>query len=324
MVPALTLGDISAARRMLVDKVVVTPTHELRSPALEQLLSPETRIFLKLELFQRTGSFKPRGALLNMLNLTRDELARGVTAISAGNHAVAVAYAAKVLGSNAKVVMIRTANPLRVALCRSYGAELELAEDAHAGFERAGQLELEEGRPLIHPFEGLRTAMGTATVGAELCEQAPELDAVIVPIGGGGLCAGVASAVKLFQPGCKVYGVEPTGADSMRRSFEAGEPRSIERVATIADSLGAPYAMPITFELCRRNVDELTLVTDEELRASMRLMQREAKLAVEPAGAAAMAALVGPLRAKLLGRRVGLIVCGSNIDTAGYARLVAE
>ena len=309
---------------MLVDKVVTTPTHELRSPLLEQLLSPETRVFLKLELFQRTGTFKPRGALLNMLNLTRDELARGVTAISAGNHAVAVAYAAKVLGSNAKVVMIKTANPLRVALCRSYGAELEFAEDAHAGFERVGHLELEEGRPLIHPFEGLRTAMGTATVGAEFCEQVPELDAVIVPIGGGGLCAGVASAVKLFQPRCKVYGVEPTGADSMRRSFEAGEPRSIERVATIADSLGAPYAMPITFELCRRNVDELTLVTDEELRAAMRLMQREAKLAVEPAGAAAMAALVGPLRPKLLGRRVGLIVCGSNIDTAGYARLVAE
>src|SRR6185295_15245456 len=121
--------------------------------------------------------------------------------------------------------------------------------------------------------------------------QVEQLDAVIIPIGGGGLCAGVASAFKLVQPRCRVYGVEPVGADSMHRSFAAGEPRSIERVDTIADSLGAPYAAPITFELCRRNVDELTLVTDDELRAAMRLMLRECKLAVEPAGAAAMAAL---------------------------------
>ena len=150
------------------------------------------------------------------------------------------------------------------------------------------------------------------------------LDAVIVPIGGGGLCAGIASAIKVIWPHCAVHGVEPTGADSMRRSFEAGEPRSIERVATIADSLGAPYAAPLTFELCRRNVDALHLVTDEELRAAMRLMLREAKLAVEPAGAAAMAALLGPLRHQLRGRRVGLIVCGSNIDAARYAQLISE
>jgi len=324
MVPALTLGDISAARRLLGERVITTPVHEWQGPAVAELLSAQTRVFLKLELLQRTGSFKARGALLNMLNLTRDELARGVTAISAGNHAVAVAYAARTLGSNARLVMIKTANPLRVELCRKYGAAVEFAENAHEGFERVGQIELEEGRPLIHPFEGLRTAMGSATLGYELCEQVANLDAVIVPIGGGGLCAGVSSAVKLLQPKCAVYGVEPTGADSMHRSFAAGEPRSIERVATIADSLGAPYAMPITFELCRRNVDELCLISDEEMRASMRLMQRECKLAVEPAGAAAMAALLGPLRPQLLGRRVGLIVCGSNIDSAGYARLIAE
>lgn len=324
VIPSLTLGDIQAARRLLGDRVITTPVHEWQGPAIAELLSAQTRVFLKLELLQRTGSFKARGALLNMLNLTRDELKHGVTGISAGNHAIAVAYAAQVLGSNAKIVMIKTANPLRVELCRKFGAELEFAENAHTGFERVTQIELEEGRPLIHPFEGLRTAMGTATVGFELCQQVESLDAVIVPIGGGGLCAGVASAVKLLQPKCAVYGVEPTGADSMRRSFEAGEPRSIERVDTIADSLGAPYAMPITFELCRRNVDELTLVSDDEMRASMRLMQRECKLAVEPAGAAAMAALLGPLRQKLLGRRVGLIVCGSNIDSATYARLIQE
>lgn len=319
---ALTLKDIESARRLLGDRVLTTPVQEWEGPSRAQFLGPRARVFLKLELLQRTGSFKARGALLNMLSLSREQLARGVTAISAGNHAIAVAYAAQVLGIHARLVIIKTANPLRVELSRKYGAEIELAEDAHAGFERVAQIEREEGRVLIHPFEGLRTATGTATLGLELCQQVESIDAVIVPIGGGGLCAGVASAVKLMQPHCRVYGVEPAGADSMHRSFAAGEPRAIERVATIADSLGAPYALPITFDLCRRNVDALALVTDEQLRDSMRLMQRECKLAVEPAGAAAMAALLGPLRAELTDRRVALVVSGSNIDSATYARLL--
>jgi len=322
MIPSLTLDEIRAARQQLGDRVVTTPVHEWEGSLRTDMLGPQTRVFLKLELLQRTGTFKARGALLNMLRLTPEELARGVTAISAGNHAVAVAYAAKALGINAKVVMIKTANALRVELCRNYGAEIEFAENAHIGFERVKQVEAEEGRAFIHPFEGIRTALGTATVGLEFCEQVQPLDAVIVPIGGGGLCAGVASAVKLSWPDCAVYGVEPTGADSMKRSLAAGEPRSIERVATIADSLGAPYAAPITFELCRRNVEDVVLVSDDELREAMRLMLREIKLAVEPAGASAMAALVGPLREKLRGRRVGLIVCGSNIDATSYARLI--
>src|SRR5690606_22963442 len=173
-----------------------------------------------------------------------------------------------------------------------------------------------------HPFEGRTTALGTATLGLELCEQLPALDAAIVPIGGGGLCAGVASAVKLLNPACEVFGVEPYGADSMYRSFEAGAPRSIERVATIADSLGAPYALPISFELCRRNVDALVRVSDDDLRAAMRFLHRNAKLAVEPAGAAATAALLGPLRERLGARRVALIVCGSNIDIETYSKLL--
>jgi len=322
MIASLTLDEIRTARQQLGDRVVKTPVHEWEGSLRAEMLGAQTRVFLKLELLQRTGTFKARGALLNMLRLTPEELARGVTAISAGNHAVAVAYAAQSLGVNAKVVMIKTANALRVELCRKYGAEIEFADNAHAGFERVKQVEAEEGRAFIHPFEGMRTALGTATLGLEFCEQVAPLDAVIVPIGGGGLCAGVASAVKLSWPDCAVYGVEPTGADSMKRSLAAGEPRSIERVATIADSLGAPYAAPITFELCRRTVEDVVLVSDDELRAAMRLMLREVKLAVEPAGASAMAALVGPLREKLRGRRVGLIVCGSNIDAATYAQLI--
>ncbi len=321
-IPALRLEDIRAARQLLGDRVVTTPVQEWQSHTIDEGLGPGARVFMKLELLQRTGSFKARGALLNLLRLTAEQRKRGVTAISAGNHAVAVAYAAQVLGVHAKVVMIKTANPFRVDLCRSHGAEIEFAPDAHIGFQRVAEIEKNESRALIHPFEGFGTATGTATLGLELCQQVEQLDAVIIPIGGGGLCAGVASAVKLMQPRCAVYGVEPVGADSMHRSFAAGEPRSIERVSTIADSLGAPFALPITFELCRRNVDDLVLLTDDELRAGMRLMQRECKLAVEPAGAAAAAAMLGPLRARLQGRRVALIVCGSNIDTATYARLI--
>jgi len=324
MVSPLTLDEIRLAAGQLADHVVRTPVHRLQSPEVERALGASTETWLKLELFQRTGTFKARGALLNVLALSADARKQGVTAVSAGNHAAAVAFAAATAGVSAKVVMFASANPLRVELCRSFGAEVVFAENAHAGFELAARLAQQEGRTLIHPFEGRTTALGTATVGLELCEQIPGLDAVIVPIGGGGLCAGIASAVKLLAPRCQVFGVEPEGADSMHRSFAAGEPQSIERVATIADSLGAPYALPISFELCRRNVDGLVRISDAEMRAAMRFLLRNAKLAVEPAGAAATAALLGPLKERLRDRRVGLIVCGSNIDAASHARLVGD
>lgn len=321
---ALTLREIRNAAEALDGRIRRTPVHELRTPESLAVWGAQTRVFLKLEVLQLTGTFKARGALLNALALSDEQRARGVTAISAGNHAIAVAFAAEAVGAAAKVVMIATANPLRVDLCRAYGAEVVFAPDGHAGFAAVKEIEARESRTLIHPFEGRLTALGAATLGWELCSQVEALDAVVVPIGGGGLCAGVASAVKLLAPGCRVYGVEPEGADSMHRSFAAGEPRAIERVSTIADSLGAPYALPFSFELCRRNVDELVKVSDAELRAAMRFLLRNAKLAVEPAGAAATAALLGPLRERCAGQRVGLIVCGSNIDEASYAKLIAE
>ncbi|HYY53364.1 MAG TPA: pyridoxal-phosphate dependent enzyme, partial [Myxococcales bacterium] len=225
----------------------------------------------------------------------------------------------RVLGTTAKVVMPRNANPARVEGCRAYGAEVVLVDDVHAAFARVKEIEAQEGRTFVHPFEGELTALGTATLGLELCAQAPDLDAVIVPIGGGGLCAGVASAVKQLSPRTQVFGVEPEGADTMHRSFRSGRPEAIDKVRTIADSLGAPHAAPYSFALCRRYVDELVLVDDDQLRAAMRLLFRAAKLAVEPAGAASTAALCGPLRTKLQGKRVALIVCGANIDAATFA-----
>jgi threonine dehydratase len=316
------LEDIRKARETLGDRVRETPVWRWQGRELSSLVGEETEVFLKLELFQYAGTFKPRGALLNMLALDSEALARGVTAVSAGNHAIAVGFAARSLGTSAKVVMIQTANPARVEACRAYGAELVMAEDAHSAFDEVHRIEREEKRAFIHPFEGERTVLGTATVGYELIHQAPNLDAVIVPIGGGGLCAGVATAVKLLNPACKVFGVEPEGADSMHRSFAAGEPASIDKVRTIADSLGAPHAAPYTFGLCRRYVDRLVKIDDEAMRRAMGLLFREMKLAVEPAGAAATAALCGPLREELMGRRVGVIVCGANIDPGTFGEQV--
>lgn len=320
--PRITLEDIRAARDLLGPRIRRTPVQPLSGPAVEAAFAPDTRALMKLELFQHTGSFKARSALLNALLLPEAERARGVCAISAGNHAIAVAFAASAVGTSAKVVMKADSNPFRIEQCRRYGAAIELVADVHVGFRRVQEIAEAEGRTLIHPYEGLRVASGTGTLGLEFLEQAPDLEAVIVPIGGGGLAAGVSSAVKLVNPACQVFGVEPFGADTMYRSFVSGKPEPIDKVRTIADSLGAPFALPISFALCRANIDDIVRVEDVELVGAMRFLLEHARLAVEPAGAAATAALLGPLRERLAGRRVGLIVCGSNIDAAGFARLI--
>jgi threonine dehydratase len=320
--PSLTLADIRAARSLLGDRIRTTPTLALRGPAIEAALPPGTQAVLKLELFQHTGSFKARGALVNALSLDADQRVRGICTISAGNHAIAAAFAARAVGASAKVVMKVGASPFRIAECRRYGGEVVLESDFHEAFKRVDEIRDREGRTLIHPFEGILTARGTGTLGLEFIEQVPDLDAVIIPIGGGGLAAGVSTAIRLAKPDCLIFGVEPFGADTMYRSFEKGSPQSIEKIETIADSLGAPYALPISYALCRASIDEIVRIRDEDMVAAMRFLLEHVRLAVEPAGAAATAALLGPLKERLGGRRVGLIVCGSNIDAATYSRLI--
>lgn len=322
-----TLADIRAARERLGARVVTTPVRELLDDAVAERLLPHTRVWLKEELFQRTGSFKPRGALTVMLELTPDELARGVTGVSAGNHAISLGYSARELGTTATVVMPRTANPYRIALCKELGATVELVDTVHAAFARVHEIVATEGRTFVHPYEGPRTALGTATVGLEFVEQVQQagdtLDAVIVAAGGGGLTGGVACAVKQLSPQTQVYVVEPYGADTMHRSFAAGSPQSIEKVQTIADSLGAPRCEPYSYALNRQFVDDVVLVSDEQIRDAMRLTFRAAKLVTEPAGSAALAALLYPLREQLAGKSVGLVVCGGNIDAATFCAQLA-
>ena len=297
-----------------------TPVWAWRDELTNTLLAPGTQAVLKLELFQYAGSFKARGALNVMLGLDPAQLARGITAVSAGNHAIAVSWAARTLGTTAKVVMPNTADPFRIARCGALGAEVVLAEDVHAAFALADRIEREEGRAMVHPFEGPRTALGTATLGHELVRQVPDLDAVIVPVGGGGLAAGVSSAIKLARPDCLVIGVEPEANDVMQRSLQSGRPERVPdgRYRTIADSLSPPYTLPYSLGLCRRHLDDLVLVSDDALREALAAMFRGAKLAVEPAGASAAAALMGPLRERLAGKKVGLIVCGTNIAPERY------
>jgi len=312
-----TIAAIQALRDSLGAEIVRTPM--LRCGALEDLMGGNTRVFGKLEFLQNTGTFKARGALAVLKGLSDEQRAAGVTAVSAGNHAVATAYAAKATGASARIVMIGTANPVRIEACRSYGADLILVDDVHEAFEVAERIQNEEGRFFVHPFEGSAVATGTGTVGLEVCEQCDQFDAIVVPIGGGGLIAGIANAIKQLRPDCEVIGVEPEGADSMHRSFAAGKPQSIDKVRTIADSLGAPFAMPYSFDLCRRNVDKLAMVDDFQLRKAMGTLFQLMKIAVEPACTASTAALLGPLRERLSGATVVLVFCGSNIDWETFA-----
>lgn len=316
-----TLAEIRQTHERLRGLVLETPVWQWQTDEITELVGHETSVFLKLELLQHTGSFKARGALNVMLSLDEAQLRRGVTAVSAGNHAIAVAWAAKKLGTPAKVVMFKGANPYRMQRCRDIGAELIVAENVAEAFEMAGRIQSEEGRYFVHPFEGPLTALGTATIGLEFYEQVGDLDAVIIPIGGGGLAAGMSMAIKLRNPNCQVFGVEPEGADTMYRSFREGSPQSIDKPRTIADSLGAPYALPYSFGLCRQFIDEVVLISDEQMRKAMNLLFRSMKLAVEPAGSAATAALCGPLLERLRGKRVGVMVCGANIDLETFAKL---
>jgi threonine dehydratase len=322
---APTLAEIRRVQQQLAPYVRRTPVWSLPLAELDPAWPGRTEAHFKLELLQVTGTFKVRGALNAMLSLTAEERQRGVTAVSAGNHAVAVAHAAKVLGLSAKVVMIKTANPLRVELTRASGAELEFAEHGAAAFARVRGIEASEGRVFIHPFEGPRIVAGTATLGLEWAEQCAGLDAVVVAVGGGGLIAGVATALEPQSPATQVFGVEPEGAAAMNQSFATGAPVTLPVVATIADSLAPPMTTPYTLGVCRQHVDRMVLVSDAELRAAMRLTLRVLKLAVEPAGAAALAAVLGPLRATLHGmQRVGILVCGSNIDAATFCKHVSD
>lgn len=320
---ALALADIEATAERLSAYLAPTPVTCWDGPELRRLTGDRVEVWVKLEPFQRSGTFKVRGALNNLLALDEAQRQRGVTAVSAGNHAIAVAYAARLLGISARVVMLRSANPARVKLARALGAELLIADDGASGFQMAEAIASDEGRFFVHPFDGLQTILGTATLGLEFHRQAGPFDALIVAIGGGGLAAGAAAATRLLNPDCRVFGVEPYGADSMHRSFASGQAEHIGTPDTIADSLAPPMTLPLPFALCRANIEEILRVSDAQICAAMGLVFRELKLAVEPAGAAASAVLQ-EVSERIGGGRIGVVCCGSNIDLDSFHRLASH
>ncbi|HKU00191.1 MAG TPA: threonine/serine dehydratase [Paraburkholderia sp.] len=313
-----TLDEIASQHFTLAPWVLRTPVfdrHDL--PSLGN-----THVNFKFELLQASGSFKVRGAFTHLLALDAAQRSAGVTCVSGGNHAIAVAYAAKRLGIGVKVVLFRTASEARVEQCRRLGAEIVRASDSREAFEIVRRIEAEEGRYFVHPFNGYRTVLGTATLGYEWATQAPDLDAVIVPIGGGGLAAGVATALRLANPRVRIYGVEPEGADAMSRSFAANHTVRMAHMQTIADSLMSPHTEQYSYTLCRRHLERIVTVSDDALRAAMRVLFDELKLAVEPACATATAGLYGPLRDTLQGKRVGVLLCGTNTDPRRFGEQI--
>ena len=327
----MTQIDISTVTKRAIEtrlselsaSIMHTPVAPLHSPLISNLIKG-CRVHVKLECLQHTGTFKARGALSVTHQIPRQKHQLGITAASAGNHAIAAAWAAQQLGLSAKVVMQSSANPFRIARARAHQAEVILKPAGAATFGEAERLVKEEGRTFIHPFEGLDTTLGTAGVGLEFLGDVPDLDAIVVAVGGGGLISGVAAAAKLTKPDCKVYGVEPIGAASMSKSLKKGEPVTLESTMTVADSLAPPMALPFGYTLCRTYVDEIVTVTDDEICAGMAVLQEEAKLAVEPAAGAAMAAFLGPLRGAMKNKRVGIVICGANIDAQTYGDLLAR
>jgi len=316
----VTITAMRERHAALAGLVIRTPMVRLVSPVIDRLLVGG-ELYLKLECFQHTGTFKARGALSVACAVPLSDAARGFTGASAGNHAIAVAWAARQLGVSAKVVMQSSANPLRIARAREENAEIILKEGGAATFAEAERLRTEEGRIFIHPFEGIGTTLGAAGVGLEMMEDQPDLEAVVVSVGGGGLISGVSAAVKQINPICSVYGIEPAGADAVSRGLKAGGPMTLEKVDTVADSLAPPMSLPFSLSVIARHVDEVVTMADDGICAGTVAMQELARLAVEPAAGAALAGALGPLRHRLGGKKVAIVVCGSNIDAATYARL---
>jgi threonine dehydratase len=279
------------------------------------------RVAVKAEALQKTGSFKPRGALNRLLTLPRDARDRGLIAISAGNHAAAVAWAAAQVGAKATVVMPRTATAAKVAACEGYGAEVVLHGDTTVeAFAECDRLREERGLTFIHPFDDPEVVAGQGTAALELVEDAGPPDVWIVPVGGGGLACGTALAVRDANPACRVIGVEPEAAATLTAALAAGQPTAIVP-RSVADGLCAPFAGPVTFPLLRELVDRVVTVSEAELVAAVRFAMERLKLVVEPAGAAGIAALLSGKAGDLSGARVATILSGGNLDIARIASL---
>jgi threonine dehydratase len=308
------------ARARIAGSIHRTPL--VRSATLSLRLGAPT--YLKCENLQKTGAFKVRGALHRLLRLSDEERARGVVTISAGNHAQAVAWAARTAGVEAVVVMPEGASPAKVAASREYGAEIILHGDAKAAFARAFELADERGLRFVHPFDDEEVVAGHGSCALEIVEELPDVGAIVVPVGGGGLVSGIAAATAVTAPEVSVWGVEPEGASAMRRSLEEGRPVHLDRVDTVADGLAAPMAGELNYRLIARHARDVVTVSDAQIVEAMMVLLERTKLLVEPAGAAGLAALLSGAVPLAPDTPVAVVLSGGNVDLELLARLIAK
>jgi len=317
----ISFDDVRAARLRIAPHVHRTPV--LTSRQLDDRLG--CQIFFKAEVFQRVGAFKARGAFSRLTLLTPEERQRGVVAFSSGNHAQAVALAARELGIKATIVMPQDAPASKVAATRGYGAAVVLY-DRLGGENReaiAARLVEGEGATLVPPFDDDAIIAGQGTLGLELLEEVPDLDIVVTPCGGGGLLGGTATAVRGLRPEARLWGVEPEAGNDMQLSVEKGEVVAIPLPATIADALQTMMPAQRTLALARALVEGILTVSDLELRRAMALLATRLKVIVEPGGSAAFAALLHGKVPDTAGRKVGIVLSGGNVDLDRFAQLIS-
>jgi threonine dehydratase len=312
----ISLADIHAARARIDGAVHRTPMFTATSLGAPLGL----RLFLKAELLQKTASFKVRGVVNKIRQLPPAEIARGFIAFSAGNHGAALAWAAREVGSRATVVMPAHAVPSKVDKVRAYGGEPVLTTNPLMA--EAQRIQAERGLTLVHPFDDPAMIAGHASAGLEILEDLPDVDAVVVPVGGGGVISGIAAAIKQTRPQTRIIGVEPTGADTMARSLVSGKPERIDKPISVADGLCSPFAGEYTFEHVQQFVDEVVVIDDSTILRGLRALIERAKLAAEPAGAAGVAAVLSGAVTFPAGARVVCFISGGNADPAVLQRVL--
>jgi threonine dehydratase len=316
----LTLDDVYRARERIAGRLHRTPMFTSRTLA-QRVGVP---VHFKAELLQRTGSFKPRGVLNKLATLSGEEKSRGVISISAGNHAQALAYASAVEGIDALVVMWETASAMKIAAARAYGATVDTSSpDIPAAFEHLDRLVEETGRTLVHPYDDPLVMAGQGTVGLEMIEDVPDADVILVPVGGGGLVSGIATAVKELRPDARVLAVEPELSNALGASIAAGESVTVEP-RSLADGLNGPYAGPNCVRICIDIGVESVLLTEDEIKEGFRFMYGRMKLACEAAGAATAGALLAGKVEVEPGNTVAAVVSGGNVAAQTAAAILAE
>ena len=314
----VTLKDIEEASQFLYGLVHRTPM--IGSAYLRERIG--ARVLLKLESFQKTGSFKVRGVLNKLRTLTDEEKARGVVSLSAGNHAQSLAYGATQQGIASTLVMPARASKMKIAATEGYGGRVVLAEgDLQAA---TAAVQDEQGLTMVHSFDDLKIIAGAGTVGLEILEDAPDVDVLVAGIGGGGLISGVGAALKLQKPSVRVMGVEPEGADGISQSLAEGAPLTLKKLDTVADGLAAPFAGVHTLAHVQRFVDEVVRLPDNEILDAMVVLMERCKLVVEPAAAACVAALLSGRVSVPSGSTVACVISGGNVGAKQIAELMGR